>query len=222
VPDYYEPDQFYLSERDVTRLIGATKSLRDRVAVELLYYCALRRAEVRSLDVVHIDFTRCTLYVHGKAKPRAKGVEGPAKPVTAPVPVPGFVVRNIRYLVRDARGRVRSGPLLVGSRGPKSRIAAETISNIVYRAGEAAHVTHPNPKRTRINPHLLRHSFGRHFLARGGDLVTLQRILRHSTIVTTAKVYGQPTFEDVCTRYADVVSNLLAATVEDEENDEEL
>jgi site-specific recombinase XerC len=63
---------------------------------------------------------------------------------------------------------------------------------IVAAAGEAAGLTNPNPRRSRINPHLLRHSFARHYLDAGGSLRALSYILGHSSIVTTGDVYGTP------------------------------
>lgn len=47
-----------------------------------------------------------------------------------------------------------------------------------------------------ITPHILRHSFGKHLLDTGVDLVTVSRLLGHERLETTA-IYTQPTAHDL-------------------------
>lgn len=42
----------------------------------------------------------------------------------------------------------------------------------------------------RFNPHSFRHAFGQKFLLSGGDLVSLSRLMGHTSIVTTADFYA--------------------------------
>ena len=64
-----------------------------------------------------------------------------------------------------------------GRLGPMTRSGVEqTVRKALRIAG-----FHP-PK---AGPHMLRHTFGRHYIMAGGDVVSLQRILGHADISTT-------------------------------------
>ena len=54
---------------------------------------------------------------------------------------------------------------------------------------------------TGVTPHILRHSFGKHLLDAGTDLVTVSRLLGHERLETTA-IYTQPTAQDLATAVA--------------------
>jgi site-specific recombinase XerD len=75
------------------------------------------------------------------------------------------------------------------------------VNKIVRRAAERAGVKSPDPTKKGVNPHLLRHSFGRHWLDAGGDLRALSYMLGHSSVAVTADVYGSPSQEFIRGQY---------------------
>jgi len=75
------------------------------------------------------------------------------------------------------------------------------VNHIVARAGELANLKNPNPKRRQINPHLLRHSFARHYLSRGGDIRLVSQILGHQDVAITHSVYGTASQEEIQKEY---------------------
>jgi len=64
-----------------------------------------------------------------------------------------------------------------GRKGPLTRSGvAQVVRRALYRAGLRP------PK---AGPHMLRHTFGRHYIMAGGDVFSLQRIMGHRDVSTT-------------------------------------
>jgi site-specific recombinase XerD len=55
-------------------------------------------------------------------------------------------------------------------------------------------------KKRHMGLHLFRHTFGRQFIAGGGDLVTAQKLMGHS-VITTTRLYTELSGEDVHKRH---------------------
>jgi len=171
----YKASEFTLSRKQVENLFLAQGFILDRTLLEVLYHCALRRAEAAALDIRNINFEAKRIHVvSGKGdKERV-------------VPVPPSVLSDLRILIRKRK----IGPVFLSQKG--GGISKDHVNVIVAKVGEKAGLRNPNPRRKRINPHLLRHSFARHFLDAGGSLRALNYILGHSSISTTGDVYGTP------------------------------
>ena len=67
--------------------------------------------------------------------------------------------------------------LWVGLRG---RLTDWGLQQIVRRNMRSAGFEPP-----KIGPHTLRHTFGMHYILKGGDVFSLQRIMGHSRLATT-------------------------------------
>lgn len=181
--------EFELSEEQVHVLIRSTRSFRDRVILGLLYSCGLRRSEVCALDVPDIDFSNIWLVIRS-----GKGSK------LRIAPLGDNLADDLRVLI----GRRQTGPVFISLRG--ERLSTRSVNHIVEQAGRVAGLRNPNPRRANINPHLLRHSFARHFLRRGGRMHVLSQILGHASIATTHAVYGTASTEDIGKEYRKVFS----------------
>ena len=144
--------------------------LRDRAVLELLYGAGLRVSELCGLRPGDLDAEAGLVRVLGKGgKERV-------------VPTGGQAVKAVeRYL---ARGRAHLGrrqevdALLVNNRG--GRLTRRGVFLIVRRHAE------PLGLPDWVGPHALRHAFATHLVEGGCDLRTVQELLGHQRIATTA------------------------------------
>lgn len=182
--------EFTLSEQEIQRLIDSTTTFRNRVLIRTLYLTGIRREELCNLDVADVQLDRKRLTIrHGKGdKSRI-------------VPLTDSLVNDLRALI----GRRSTGPVFVSQRG--GRLNARTVNYIVEDAGKGAGLTNPNPERKTINPHLLRHSFARHYLHNGGRMHLLSQILGHADVSITHSVYGTASAEEVQEEYGKVMGD---------------
>ena len=163
-----------LNEAEIERLFDACRGekpldLRDAAIFEVGYGCGLRASEICGLRMLDLDFDSRLLRALGKGdKERA-------------VPFLGGAARAVRIYLDSARpGLNRHGlPFVFLSRQGR-QLSRMDLWRILRRRGEAAGIA-----RSRLYPHILRHSFATHLLARGMDMRTLQEMLGHSSIMTT-------------------------------------
>jgi tyrosine recombinase XerC len=168
----------FLTEADVDRLLAfPAKDLsaaRDRALLETLYSTGCRVSELVALDERDVDPIGAVIRVLGKGRKERLCPMG-SRALTA--------VREYQ----EARSREKG---LTGVRGPLflnhsphargSRLTARSVRRILTLRVEEMSL------RARISPHALRHSFATHLLNRGADLRSVQELLGHASISTTA------------------------------------
>jgi integrase len=154
-----------LSRDEVLRLFAAAAEGRDRTLVRTTYACGLRIGEVVRLRVTDIDGGRRVLLVR-----QGKGQKDRLLPLS---PVLLGELRAYWRRYRPAEwlfpGQRRGRPLHLGS-------WQRAFAALVRPLGLGKPVT----------LHTLRHSYATHLLEAGVDVVTLQRLLGHRHLSTTA------------------------------------
>jgi len=158
----------YLSEAEVDALLAAcdlrpeTQEGRMRAALEILYATGLRVSELLALPRAALAADAALLLVRGKGGrervvPLSDAARDAAKPLLA------------------ARGR-----WLFPGRDPSHALTRQGFALALKQVALDAGL---DP--ARVSPHVLRHSFASHMLARGADLRSLQLLLGHADIGTT-------------------------------------
>ena len=154
-----------ISEDDAQKLIAAADSPFERAMLLLMLTAGLRRSEVSSIRLEDADLENQALLVRGKG---AKQRMVPLMPQTAEA------IRN--YLA--ARPDVDQPNLFLSPQGRRlaNDFLNRTLRRILARAGLAK----------RITPHMLRHTFATHLVRNGVDVRTVQELLGHADLETTA------------------------------------
>jgi site-specific recombinase XerD len=159
-----------LSLEEVARLINAAGNLMQRALLMTLYGTGMRRTEVSLLKVSDIDSQRMMIRVE-----RGKGGAG------RDIPLSPALLDTLREYWRCKKPSTYLFPSSERKRGKEQPISDKTVW---YACKEAARHAGLNK---RVSPHCLRHSFATHLLEAGTDLRTIQILLGHGDLETTAK-----------------------------------
>jgi site-specific recombinase XerD len=158
-----------LSPEEVSCFLGAVRNPTCRTALLTSYAAGLRISEMVALKPEHIDSARMQLLIAmGKGqRPRE-------------VPLSKVLLEQLRRYWRVDRPRGKSSPWLFPGRDAAKPLHVTTIEKACQEARVTAGIT------KHATPHTLRHCYATHLLEAGVDLRTLQVLLGHSALSTTA------------------------------------
>jgi integrase/recombinase XerD len=171
----------WLTPEEATALLNAPDrstriGLRDRAMLALLVGCGLRRAELVSLDVEHIQLRDSRWVIPDLA---GKGNR------LRTVPMPAWVKVIVDEWLECAG--LAEGPLLrplnKGGRILEGRLSEDTVWNVVREYGER--LGQPG-----FAPHDLRRTCAKLCRISGGDLEQIQLLLGHASVQTTERYLG--------------------------------
>ncbi len=159
-----------LSREEVSRLINAAGTLFRRTLLMTLYGTGMRRAELAHLKVSDIDSQRMIVrVVAGKG---GKDRDLPLSPA---------LLEILREYWRWRKPRLYLFPTRTCRRRLDQPISDKTVWIACNEAARQAGI------RKRVTPHTLRHSWATHLLEAGTDLRTIQVLLGHGDLETTAQ-----------------------------------
>jgi integrase/recombinase XerD len=161
----------YLSEAEVDRLLltaaefPGLPGLKAQAGLEILYASGLRVSELLDLPMAALTTDAAMLMIKGKGgKERMVPLSDAAR----------------QAALRLRQGMKKPGPFLITGRDGRSKMTRQGFALLLKKIALQANI---DP--ARLSPHVLRHSFASHLLARGADLRSIQQLLGHADIATT-------------------------------------
>jgi len=172
IPYPNEPERLptILSLEEVARLINASSNLFRRALLMTVYGTGMRRSEVVRLKVSDIDSKRMAIRVtQGKG---SKDRDLPLSPELLETLRAYWHWRKPKEYLFPSRGE---------RRGTDVPLSDKTVWQVCTETARKAGLT------KRVTPHTLRHSWATHLLEAGTDLRTIQMLLGHGDLETTAR-----------------------------------
>ena len=175
-----------LSQEEVGRLIDAAGTLFRRTLLMTLYGTGMRRTELAHLKVSDIDSQRMIIrVVAGKG---GKDRDLPLSPT---------LLETLREYWRWRKPKLYLFPTRTRGHHSISRSPTRPSGSPASEAARRAGIN------KRVTPHTLRHSWATHLLEAGTDLRTIQILLGHGDLETTAQ------YLHLSQRHLQAVSNPL-------------
>ncbi len=153
-----------LSDQEASKLLQCTHYLKHRMVLLTLYAAGLRLAEATHLQVADIDGPRAQIRVRlGKG---SKERRVPASP-------------RLLDALREYWKIHRPSNYLFPGKTPDVPLSSATIQRACKMSAAMAGIGKP------VSPHTLRHSYATSMLEAGVDLLTISKLLGHSSFITT-------------------------------------
>ena len=156
-----------LSRNEIEKLFQCTTNLKHQTFMMTLYSGGLRFSEAARLKVADIDSQRMMIHVAC-----GKGQKDRFVPLS-----PRLLEQLRAYWIKYRP----TGSLLFPGKTPEKPYADTSIRKALKAAAVKAAI------KKRVYPHVLRHSYATGLLEAGVDLLTISRLLGHSSFATTMR-----------------------------------
>jgi site-specific recombinase XerD len=155
-----------LSQEEVGQFLNAVRDLKHRVILTICYAAGLRISEAVHLRPSAIDSQRMVIRVEqGKGRKDRYVMLSP----------------KLLDILRSYWKMTRPTEWLFPGDRPGQPITKAAVERVCRQTRERSGITRP------ITPHSLRHAFAVHLLEAGADLRTIQLLLGHRSLTTTAR-----------------------------------
>jgi integrase/recombinase XerD len=155
-----------LSPEEVLTFLDCIASIKHRAILSCCYAAGLRISEAVCLTIPAIDSARMVLRVEqGKGKKDRYTMLSP----------------RLLEILRDWWRRDKPKHWLFPGDYPDRHISKDAVEQACQKAHRLCGIPKP------ITPHSLRHAFAVHLLESGADVRTIQLLLGHRSLVTTAR-----------------------------------
>ena len=155
-----------MSQEEVCRFLDAVENLKHRVILTICYAAGLRVSEAVRLTPAAIDPQRMVIHVEeGKGRKDRYVMLSP----------------KLLDILRSYWRSARPTEWLFPGDLPRQPISTFAVEHACRKARRQSNIAKP------VTPHSLRHAFAVHLLEAGADLRTIQLLLGHRNLSTTAR-----------------------------------
>lgn len=156
-----------LSPEEVSQFFEGIESIKYRAVLMTAYAAGLRVSEVTALRTSDIDAARNIIHVRNSKGSKDRYV---------------MLSAQLLPILREYWKAVHPpAPYLFPGQPPDHPLGKDSVERACRKAALASGLT------KKITPHTLRHSFATHLLENGGDVRTIQILLGHRSLSTTAQ-----------------------------------
>ena len=153
-----------LSRNEVCRILSCLSNRKHRCMISLIYSAGLRRSELLNLTPKDIISERMLVRIMGKGRKCRYSL------------LSEKLLKELREYFKEYRPQ----KWLFEGETPGEPYSASALVKVLKEAASHAGIKH------RVHVHMLRHSFATYLLEQGTDLRTIQELLGHNDIKTTA------------------------------------
>jgi len=153
-----------LSKKEVKLILSASKNIKHKAMLCLIYSCGLRRSELLNLRLEHIDSDRKLLIIK-----QSKGKKDRIVPLS----------EKIILQLQDYYRLYKPKEWLFEGQNFGEKYHERSLEQVFKQALKSTNIIKP------ASLHWLRHSYATHLLEAGTDLRYIQELLGHSSSRTT-------------------------------------
>lgn len=170
IPQYLSLDDiFYLLDTLAPERMDTAFPARDKAIFELLYTTGILCSELVAVRIKDIDFAKKTIFIQSPHKKERMVIFGSA------------CEQKLLHYISKERTAIKHQSECLFLNYRHEPLTTRSVQRIIGMFS-----TYLDKKCT-ITPHILRHSYAAHMVHRGATLATLQELLGHKSVSTTAK-----------------------------------
>lgn len=154
-----------LSQEEVKQFFAAAPTIRLKAIFGAAYSAGMRVSEIVGLRLIDIDSDRMMIHIRQSKNSRDRYV-----------PLSPQLLKVLREYWKECRPKLWLFP----GRYPHQHLSRTTVTRLCWDVRKLSGLSKP------VTMHSLRHSYATHMLEAGADLRTLQILLGHRNLKTTA------------------------------------
>ena len=150
--------------------------IRSNLIIELLYSTGIRVSELISIKINNIDLERKKILID----PPEKGKSRKERMTFIGEQTKEVIEKYLEF--RKIYFKKKDSPWLFPSKNTNDFLTRRRVLQIMHNLADKIQID-----KNLMHPHSFRHAFGNHLLNSGADIRVVQKLLGHSSIITTQK-----------------------------------